>query len=326
MKVYLIISIDTECDKGPGWMIQEPMQFSSVTKGVPDLLSPLFEEFDLKPTYLLSPEIIQDEESVITLKKLSNAELGTHLHGEFIEPDADFNAKRTRTPQLQYSKDIEFAKLQNLTELFKQQLEFPPTSFRAGRWGISNYTLRILEDLGYTVDSSVCSFRTHYFDHGKSVNFWGAPTQPYHPSYSSFRKKGKMKILEVPATTGNADLLKFSPWMLRMLSDSTHFYKRVFKKLGVETKVKWLRPHRSDSEKMLELARAYIDRFGGVKRPVFLNMMFHSNEIIPGGSPYVQTQYELDAYIGSMRMFFKIMKENYELEGVGLSDVPGILA
>ncbi len=319
-KVNLIISIDTECDKGPGWKIQQPMSFENITHGIPEILTPLFDEFGLKPTYLLSPEVMQNNECVDLLKSIKKAELGTHLHGEFIEPLADWNADRTKTPQLAYSSDIEKEKLKNLTELFESKFGYAAKSFRAGRWGISQKTLSFLEDLNYTVDSSVCSFRTHYFEQGE-VNFWGAPLQPYHPNPNDFRKKGGMKILEVPATLGNSDLMKWPKFVLRKLNDKSRIHKKILGKMGKSSKITWFRPWKSSANEMIKIAEDYIQHFASNNKPVVLNMMFHSNEILPGTSPYVQDEKDLDIYLESMNLLFSHLNKNYNLGGLGLSDL-----
>ncbi len=320
VQVNLIISIDTECDKGPGWEIPKPMGFRNITEGIPNTLKPLFDQFNIKPTYLLSPEVIKSQECVNIFKEQSNAELGTHLHGEFIGPAEDLNANRTSTPQLKYDPETEKAKLENLTNLFIDTYGYAPLSFRAGRWGMSPQTLHFLQDLGYRVDSSVCSFRTHYFD-DDYVNFWGAPLQPYHPSMHDFRKKGKMKILEVPATLGNPHLMKWPRFILRNLDDKSRVHKKILGKLGYSSKISWFRPWKSSAEEMKILADQYIAHFANNGKPALLNMMFHSNEILQGTSPYAQTENELTAYIESIKKLFDHLQKTYDLEGIGLSDV-----
>lgn len=317
--VDLIISIDTECDKGPAWEIKKPMSFDNIIEGIPKYLNPLFEKFDIRPSYLLSPEVMQNEQCVDLFKTLKNTELGTHLHGEFIEPEADWAANRTKTPQLAYDAKIEKEKLKNLTLLFESKFSYAPKSFRAGRWGMSKSTLPFLEALGYTVDSSVCSFKTHKFEKGE-VNFWGAPLQPYYPSLNDFRKKGKMKILEVPATLANLHLMKWPKPVLRRLNDNSKWHKKILGKLGRTSQVTWFRPWKSTADEMINLSTYFIEHFSNNSKPVVLNMMFHSNEILPGTSPYVQSQKDLDIYLDSLKYLFEFLGNNYKVKGIGLSD------
>src|ERR1043166_745739 len=127
MQNYLAGTIDTECDKGPAWRVQQPIGYRSVLEGVPQRLQPLFDRVGAKPTYLLSPEIIEHDECVATLQQLSGGvELGTHLHGEFIEPNRPPMESITMTSdrQRQYDPAVERSKLANLTRLFESRFGY----------------------------------------------------------------------------------------------------------------------------------------------------------------------------------------------------------
>ena len=324
MKVYFLITIDTECDKGPKWVIKKPLEFRSIKEGIPETLTPLFERFELIPTYLLSPEVILNDQSVSILESLERVELGTHLHGEFLEPFSDFDTNRTSTPQLFYEPDVEYQKLKNLTQLFESRFKYSPTSFRAGRWGLSIKTLGFLQELGYIVDSSISPFRTHYFDQNRYVNFWGTPLQPYHPSPNDYRREGKMKLLEVPATLGNPSLMRLPHFILRQFNDKSKIHKKVLGKLGKSSKIIMLRPYRSSAEEMIKISESYIKTFRRKSDTIFLNMMFHSNELVPGASPYVQTAADLEKYLNSLKFLFDALKTKYGIIGSGLSEVGNV--
>ena len=77
---YIIVSIDTECDKDENWLIRRPLSFTNVTRGIRERLTPLFTRYNIKPTYLISPEVLNSRGSVESLKSIENCELGTHLH------------------------------------------------------------------------------------------------------------------------------------------------------------------------------------------------------------------------------------------------------
>ena len=65
------------------------MGFAGIHDGVRKRLHPLFLSMGAKPTYLLSPEIMRDEACVDVFRSIEHeSELGTHLHGEYAEPDA----------------------------------------------------------------------------------------------------------------------------------------------------------------------------------------------------------------------------------------------
>ena len=286
--IILIMSIDTECDKGPGWEIQQPLRFSSVTEGIPQKLTPLFNSHDITPTYLLSPEIIEDEESVEVLQSLKNCELGTHLHGEFINSDPETFINRTKTPQLAYSPEMEFEKLQKLSNAFETAFGYPPKSFRAGRFGISRHTIKFLEDLGYLVDSSATPFRKIQFDERHQVNFWGAPYFPYYPSRKDIRKIGRGGILEVPVSTIIPAYANLPLFLQRLIGKNPSLIKKLLRKIGYSNKkyeLIYLRPLRASSDSLIEGAEQIIHLWK-CNTPPILNIMFHSVEIVPGASPY----------------------------------------
>ena len=58
------ITVDTECDKSVNWTNSNPLSFNSIYQGIPERLQPLFETYSIKPTYFLSPEVIEDKKSV----------------------------------------------------------------------------------------------------------------------------------------------------------------------------------------------------------------------------------------------------------------------
>ena len=57
----------------------------------------------------------------------------------------------------------------------------------------------------------------------------------------------------------------------------------------------WLRPSYSSQEDMIALAR----RLSAAGESA-LNVIFHSSEIIPGGSPYNRTAADVDAFLGRL--------------------------
>lgn len=310
-KVYLIISIDTECDKGPGWKLQRPMAFENITKGQPQNLEPLFGAYSIKPTYLLSPEVMQHTESVSYFKSLKHVELGTHLHIEFIDPEADWTTDRTKGIQVDLEPKLEYKKLESLTQLFKNQFGYPPASFRAGRFGIGKDSFQHLHQLGYTVDSSVTPFKTHYFESGTINNFWGYPVHPYRVSNTN--------LIQVPVSIANEDFSKLPRFIVRNVEDKRTLSKRLLGRMGYKSKSKWFRPYKSDGKDLIEVSKQLIKNTPANKIPV-LNMMFHSNEIWPAASPYCQTEEEVRLYCKALEDVFDFLYDNYEVCSIGLGE------
>ena len=77
----LLVTIDTECDKSSNWRAASPVRFRSVTEVIPESLQPLFEDFGIRPTYFLSPEVIAHPESCAVLREARNVELAKRRGG-----------------------------------------------------------------------------------------------------------------------------------------------------------------------------------------------------------------------------------------------------
>jgi hypothetical protein len=305
--VYLCVSIDCECDKGPKWRCRKPMGFAGVHDGMAKRLHPLFVEYGAKPTYLLSPEVLRDDKCVETLSALEGCELGTHLHGEYAEPGAH-EPDETAAFQRDYPPDIERQKLTYLTDLFRRAFGRAPRSFRAGRFGIGEHSLGILADLGYAVESSVTPHMDWSDVGAKGLAFLDAPTQPYHPDAKRPERVGASPLLEVPVTIRPRAIAGL-PFVGRVLEP------------------RWLRPTKGSGEALVRLAREEIAdaRAKAPARPVVLNAMLHNVEIVPGMSPYAQTEAEAEGILGRLRALLNFARAE-GIRVVGLGDVPELLS
>lgn len=304
-KVLVSVTVDTECDKGPDWRIQHPLKFRGVYEGVAERLQPVFEEFGVRPTYLLSPEVIRDMESTQVFKSFGeSAELGVHLHAEFIEPENERDPKLTLTMQNVLKPEIEREKIKNLTRLFERSFGRPPTSFRAGRFGLSRYTLPILDELGYIVDSSVAPL-SRWSDGGGSVSFFSSPLRPYHPSGADFCKEGDLSILEIPITIGMSVYTRIPRWLREPFVRNRIMRSLVCRVFGMEAaKPIWLRPLQSSVRDMIALSQWWIGR-SRHEAIVVLAMMFHNVETVHGCSPYAHTEKDVEKLFESLREYFQ---------------------
>lgn len=310
MSVYLCISIDCECDKGPGWRTKKPLGFCGISQGIRDRLQPLFRRFRAKPSYLLSPEIMRDAQALEILADLDgDAELGTHLHGEFAEPDA-FEPAVTSVFQCHYDRETERRKLEYLTNLFRSSFGRLPRSFRAGRFGIGGHSLRLLQDLGYTVDSSVTPNKDWSRVGAPAASFRQAPTQPYWPVLNDPGRAAPQAgtLLEVPVTIRPSRLAGIPL-------------------IGRWAEPRWLRPTRGSVGGLVAVAREEIGhaRSAGADRPIILNCMFHNVEVIPGASPYAKNETEAGGILKRLAGLLAFAQREGILS-LGLGDVPELFA
>lgn len=316
MRKLFVITIDTEVDRSQNWSVSNPVTFDSVIRGVPERLEPVFRRAGAKATYLLSPEVIENDECVAVLSKTANAEMGTHLHGEFIEPGrtcAPTPGAATHAMQCSYSEEVESAKLKNLTDLFVEKFGYRPTSFRAGRFGARSFSLRCLAELGYLVDTSVTPY-AHWIDSYGSADHSRAPAYPYYPDPYDMSKPGSLPILEVPVSIQQNRIGQFMR-QVGLGKFVPNFPLRVVHPT-------WIRPSFSDGPKMWATIRRLQDQNTA---PVFVgNMMFHSMECIPGASPYCAKETDCQRFLDSISFLLdKCARAGFEF--VTLSEVPSML-
>jgi len=265
-EVYLLITIDTECDHDNHWARSLPLTYQSVIVGIPDVLQPIFSQLTAVPTYLLTVEVMENTECVQSLQNITGVhELGTHLHAGFVEPEKhhyDYAGVDCPDFQCHYTPEVEYQKLANLTCLFAERFSYRPVCFRAGRFGAGAQTIDALEKLGYVMDTSVTPHILWREPKGK-VDYRQAPEQPYFPAMGTIVTPGAFRhrtLLEVPVTMKKR-------WLR-----------------GPQ----WFRPWFSSVAKMKAVVRYHLKRYAS-NRIVVINMMFHSMEVIPKASPYPQT-------------------------------------
>jgi hypothetical protein len=304
-RVFLCVSIDCECDKGPQWKLRRPLSFDGVHTGIAGRLHPLFARHGAKPTYLLSPELLRDAASVERLSALPGCELGAHLHGELAEPDAAI-PDRTDAVQRDYPPDVERAKLSSLTQAFRDAFGRAPRSFRAGRFGIGRHTVGFLEDLGYDVDSSVTP-HVDWSHVSPGLSFEGAPEVPYRPAREEPTHPGDSRVLEVPVT--------IRPPRLGALPF-----------VGRRIERRWLRPTKSSGSALVALAREVIERERrrNEGRSVVLNAMLHNVEVVAGASPYAATDSDAQRILGRLGALLDFARRA-DIAVIGLEDVPQVL-
>lgn len=272
------MTVDVEPDAGPGWKTSSPITFTGVYEGV-SRLDALARECGVRVTYFLNPVVMHDPRSVRLLSDLSpeRAELATHLHGDYVAPQArypgpDFSGCDPVDMQCEYSPEVEFEKLANLTALFEEKFGCRPKSFRAGRFGARGWTIDCLRRLGYTHDSSVTPFRNWYGKADFSKAEWLAP---YPADPGDILKRGESGVIEVPVT--------------------------------ITKKMKWLRPTPgfSDLKEMQDVVKTY-EGLGGA---LFLCSMIHNVELVPGVSPYCESQQQCDQMLESLRALFVWLRD-----------------
>jgi hypothetical protein len=304
----LIISVDTECDKDSNWAVRQPLSFHNIesTIGFKEVLIRKFE--NAKITLLLSPEVIQNDFSVIQLKNQSNIELGTHMHLEFLMHKSE-DVIKTEKVQSELTPEMDEFYINELTRLFIEKFGYKPKSFRAGRYGYnSKSTFSALKNLGYKVDSSIAPKSVFKFNEGIIVD---------NVNFNIYPFKFSNGLNEVPISIVNHG----NPYLYNLTSKLPSYRLRNFFKF-LKPKQIWIRPSYEDLDSLIANTKLIIGKWNQKKygEPI-INMMFHSNELYPEASPYNKSWEDVEIFKTKIIQYIEWLNENCKLEFCYLSDI-----
>lgn len=300
----ILIGIDTEGDDQWSARGRERIEVRNAER-LPDLQR-LFEAHGARPTYVVTWEMATRPESRAILRDLARGgrcEVGAHLHPWSSPPFRPEDLANHTYPHNLPLPLLE-RQLTELTQAIEAELGVRPTTYRAGRNGFDGRSLPILERLGYRVDTSVDPLFNETRKRGMS--FAGAPLFPYFPDPADVRRPGRSSVLEVPIS---AATLPWLPKPLEALYASLPPlpWRGAVKRLGLRPV--WLRPSYSS----LPDLRAFADALAARRAPCF-NVIFHSSELLPGGSPYTPDETSVRRFLDDLA---RLLERLVELGGVG---------
>jgi hypothetical protein len=260
-----------------------------------DRAQDLFDGFGIVPNYVVDYPIASQDSAVAPLKSFAEsgrALIGSHLH-PWVSPPHDETVNARNSYPCNLPRELEAEKLRLLTKTITDSFGTCPVTYLAGRYGFGANTGDILEELGYEVDISPAV----------PINF-SADGGPDYSAYSShpywFGKQRKMLCL--PGTGGYVGGLHRggTPLYNRL----THPWLRRSKLSGIVARLHLmerirLSPEDYSEAEMRRLTTALLKQ--GIRIFVF---SFHSPSIEPGGTPYVQSQRELQLFLDKCRHYF----------------------
>jgi hypothetical protein len=299
----LVVTVDTEANN----LWAQPTRYTCANVSRLPRFQALCERHGIRPTYLVSHEVMAEAAAVATLKRLARGnrcEIGTHLHPFSTPPEFSVTPDdRVNQPfAYEYPDDVLEAKLETLTVAVRQAFEVQPRSIRWGRWGVSGRMVALMERNGYRVDSTVTPgldwTRISGRRRDRAPSFAAAPATPYFLGYADAVTPGPSSVLEVPATVvfrgprSHLVYLFLAAWRLGRLG----------RPLGIAPR--WLRPFPSVSAGRLVATALLALR----QRLPVLNVMLHSSELLPGGSPYAATEGDVGKLVGSLDRLFDVLR------------------
>lgn len=293
----VLLGVDTEADDQWSAAGRESLTLRNVAE-LPRMQE-LCDRYGVRPTYLVTYEVAADPDSrtiLCDLAKRGRCEIGSHHHPWTTPPTVEDHLF-----PLNLTRDRFRDQLDALTKTVTDITGERPISYRSGRNGFAGWHVDLLESHGYLVDSSVDPFFNERTKGGPS--FAGAPLTPYYLSGDDPVRSGESHLLEIPVSSALNRRLPRS-WE-RAYADFTPAYtfRRTLRLLGVVRPV-WLRPSYSSEEDMLWLAGRLLKN----EAPV-ANIIFHSSELIAGGSPYNRTQEDVERFYRHLESLLGFLAE-----------------
>jgi hypothetical protein len=120
-------------------------------------------------------------------------------------------------------------------------------------------------------------------------------------------QSGDSALLEIPVTS--ALDRKWPQWLETAYADVTAAYqfRRALRLLQIARPI-WLRPSYSKPEDMERLARRILEENESNRAPA--NVIFHSSELLPGGSPYNETKDDVERFYRDLEGLLSFLVEN----------------
>ena len=288
----LIVVIDTEEEFD--WSAEPDPKSVGVT-AIDEIgrVQDIFDEYRIKPCYVIDYPVAATAKSAAILRSIHDdgrCEIGAHLH-PWVNPPIDEEINRHNTYPGNLAEELERKKLAALTQCIQEAFGLVPTTYKAGRYGLGPNSAKILEDLGFKIDLSVCPAFDYSGDGG--------------PNYSSYSTRpfwfgSKQSMLALPlsgAFVGWGGALR-----RRLFHVAAKFrtlkVPAIFSRLGVVDRL-MLSPEGFSAQEHKNLARHLLA--GGDQ--VF-TWSFHSSSVVPGMTTYTRSDAELRQFLDSFRYFF----------------------
>ena len=316
-KTQLVVSIDTEEEGLWGGTYR-------MTGNTVDNLQhigpfqDLCDRLGIRPTYLIDAPVVQDDEASQVLADIhgdGRCEIGTHVH-PWCNPPFDDVLDCRESYLCNLPTDLQRAKIEWLTDAITDRFGGRPTSFRAGRYGFDSTGASILANLGYRVDSSVIPFMD--YSAGGGLDFRDAPWQPYFVGDELQQASQSGALVELPVSVGfnRADFAAAQRWHARL----SHPVARRLRLEGIFDRTQLLRkiklsPEKASSGDMQTLVDKTCE-----SSPAVLVMMFHSSSLMPGQSPYVRNEADLQEFLSRIEETCRYCLERHAAQPATLTE------
>jgi peptidoglycan/xylan/chitin deacetylase (PgdA/CDA1 family) len=209
--MYFLMTNDVECHSIALNRIEPKIADEIYEVGLPMLLD-LLSKYEVISTFYFTGKFVELKPEAVDLVKEHGHEIGCHGYDHSLNRAFDL---------LTYHQQIEeLKKAKNAIEPVAGKIQ----SFRAPALRINEDTVKALEEMGFTTDSSVCPQRFDGpFTYGskKKIKWLIAQRKPYMISYDSIVKSGSSNILEIPISAAIfpfiGTTMRISPFITKIL-------------------------------------------------------------------------------------------------------------
>ncbi|PXF60751.1 MAG: polysaccharide deacetylase, partial [Candidatus Methanogaster sp.] len=185
--------------------------------GLPRLLD-VYAKTDIRCTFYFTGRMVEMVPEAVELVLDHGHEIGCHGYDHSPDRAFDLMDLDEQILELERAKDV----IEGVSGRIYD--------FRAPALRINEYTIRALEETGFTTDSSIASQRFDgplTFGSKRKLKWLIAPRSPYHPSYDSVVKKGGSKVLEIPISAFVSPyigtVMRVSPAVLKLIEKIVFF-------------------------------------------------------------------------------------------------------
>ena len=313
----LVVTIDTEEDN---WLPYSRNGYTTTNALRLPRLQQLFSGFGIRPTYLVTYQMVTQPDSAAVLRDLHRSggcEIGAHCH-PWSQPPHDEQPVIENSMLCNLPAELQARKIEHLHQAIQDRLGVTPVSFRSGRWGYSPAVAATLAALGYTVDSSITA-RTDWSDcHGPDFSRVSSKPYRFDPT-DIYRPKQDGCMLEVPGTVGY--LQRQSTLCHSVYEGIRRTPLRHFRLIGLLERARLLNrvsltPELSEPGEMAALLASLKQQGESLA-----TLWFHSSTLIPGVAPRVLNERDVDVFLGKLGQFFE-MTRTMGIDSITLAETP----
>jgi len=272
-----------------------------------------FQEFcegiGVSPVYLIDWPVATSQDAIDALTpalRAGKAEIGVQLH-PWVNPPFEEEVNQHNSYAGNLPAALEERKLRNLRDKIEENFGVAPMIYRAGRYGLGKSTATFLKSAGIAIDSSVRA----NFDYSPSngPNYSNHPLKPYWVDQQK-------QLLELPLTTVFWGMLRKQGASLFPGLAKIPRLSGLAAKTGLLERIP-LTPEGVTADEAMRGVDIAIDD----QLPLLI-LSFHSPSLVPGNTPYVRTEDDLDQLYDWWRRIYNYLA----IRGVRPTTVTEIMA